>query len=329
MSERQEKKARYNQRLVFIAEFEKWLQLEPPVWMFISWRRWLRSRPIWSGAHHYMEEEKMNEILPGQMGFFTDHEASGESTAGDYELFLQKFERKKTTDDCFTPEPVYKAVVEWAVQEYKLQGREIVRPFWPDSDYKNFNYPAGCVVIDNPPFSILSEIQRWYLKRGIDYFLFAPGLTTFNMPPGASAVCVGAGILYANGASVNTSFVTNMSEYTAISAPELYESITQAVTEMRLQTAKQVGRYKFPMEVLTSALLNRFAKYGVSYGVLKSECVKIDNLDSMKAKQKHLFGGGLLVSERAAAERAAAETWELSEREREIVVNLTDREARE
>lgn len=58
MSERQEKKTRYNQRLVFIAEFEKWLQREPPAWRLISWRRWLRSRPVWSGAHHYMEAEE-------------------------------------------------------------------------------------------------------------------------------------------------------------------------------------------------------------------------------------------------------------------------------
>jgi hypothetical protein len=56
MSERQEKKTRYNQRLAFIAAFEKWLQTEPPAWRFIAWRRWLRSRPIWTGAHHYMEE---------------------------------------------------------------------------------------------------------------------------------------------------------------------------------------------------------------------------------------------------------------------------------
>lgn len=55
MSERQEKKTRYNQRLEFVAKFETWLQREPPVWMFISWRRWLRSRPIWTDTHYYTE----------------------------------------------------------------------------------------------------------------------------------------------------------------------------------------------------------------------------------------------------------------------------------
>lgn len=43
-----------------------------------------------------------------------------------------------------------------------MGGRTIVRPFWPGGDYEDFDYPTGCVVIDNPPFSILSKIVRFY-----------------------------------------------------------------------------------------------------------------------------------------------------------------------
>ena len=74
----------------------------------------------------------------------------------DYEGFVKKFEPKRTTDDCFTPPNVYAAVCAWATKRYALEGREIVRPFFPGGDYERFDYPDGCVVIDNPPFSILS-----------------------------------------------------------------------------------------------------------------------------------------------------------------------------
>lgn len=45
MSERQEKKRRYNQKLEWIAAFEKWLASEPPIWKLFSWRRWKKNKP--------------------------------------------------------------------------------------------------------------------------------------------------------------------------------------------------------------------------------------------------------------------------------------------
>ena len=46
MSEKREKKRRYNQRLAYIADFNKWLDSEPPIVWIISWHRWKNSRPI-------------------------------------------------------------------------------------------------------------------------------------------------------------------------------------------------------------------------------------------------------------------------------------------
>ena len=91
-----------------------------------------------------------------------------QQTFMDYDGFLEKFKPKKTTDDCYTPKNVYETVKTWAVEEYSLQGREVVRPFWPGMDYEAFDYPDRCVVIDNPPFSILSQIVRWYYAQKID-----------------------------------------------------------------------------------------------------------------------------------------------------------------
>ena len=45
MSERQDKKRRYNQRLAFIAAFTHWLHNEPAWWRVISRARWLSKRP--------------------------------------------------------------------------------------------------------------------------------------------------------------------------------------------------------------------------------------------------------------------------------------------
>ena len=45
MNEKQEKKRRYNQKLEYIADFNRWLNEEPPILRFISWHRWKKSRP--------------------------------------------------------------------------------------------------------------------------------------------------------------------------------------------------------------------------------------------------------------------------------------------
>ena len=99
----------------------------------------------------------------------------------DYDSFVKKFDKSapKTTDDCYTPQPVYNAVLEWLGSRVNLDGRSIVRPFYPGGDYKNDVLPEACVVVDNPPFSILSEILRFYCAAKVDFFLFAPALTLF------------------------------------------------------------------------------------------------------------------------------------------------------
>ncbi|MCC8156343.1 MAG: hypothetical protein LIO54_03590 [Oscillospiraceae bacterium] len=42
--------------------------------------------------------------------------------AQDYEAFLEKFKSKKTTDDCYTPAPVYEAARDWILQDRGWQG---------------------------------------------------------------------------------------------------------------------------------------------------------------------------------------------------------------
>jgi hypothetical protein len=222
----------------------------------------------------------------------------------EYAQFVEKFKPKKTTDDCYTPENIYEAVLDWAAARYGFDKAKAVRPFWPGGDYEAFDYPDSCVVVDNPPFSILSKIVRFYMRHGVDFFLFAPALTTFvATESGASYVCCGASITYENGAVVNTSFVTSMGEVLVETSPALYQIIKGVDDTNRRQKTKQLRKYVMPDCVATAARLNWLAVHGTEFRIRREDAVFIRDLDC----RCELFGGAFLLSERAAAERAAAE----------------------
>ena len=48
MSGKREHKRRYNLRIEYIAQFEAWLNNEPPMILFWKWKKWKKERPIWS-----------------------------------------------------------------------------------------------------------------------------------------------------------------------------------------------------------------------------------------------------------------------------------------
>lgn len=74
---------------------------------------------------------------------------------------------------------------------------------------------------------------------------------------------------------------------------------------------------------MNCALIGKVASRVVDYKLLSGECEAASNLNGAKAAGKAVFGGGWLMSERAAAERAAGLQVELSERERKIVERLS------
>ena len=238
----------------------------------------------------------------------------------DYEGFVEKFKPKKTTDDCYTPPEVYEAVRGWVFKEYGLDTQTpVMRPFRPGGDYEHEEYPEGCLVLDNPPFSMLSRIVRFYLDSGTRFFLFAPTLTCFNSQPDKNHVIAGAYVVYENGAKVDTSFVTSLGEDYVRSAPELKAAIEDAQKRVKKKEKPTLPKYVYPPEVLTAAQVGRYSKYGVDFRVKRRDCTRVRALDAQRAAGKTVFGSGMLLSERAAAERAAAIEWELSPRERAIV----------
>lgn len=126
-----------------------------------------------------------------------------------YEDFVDKFKPKLTTDDCYTPDNIYAQVVAFVASTYDVPSASFTRPFWPGADYTKHDY-TNKIVVDNPPFSCLSEIINYYNDNNIKYFLFAPALTCFNHLNKCDIVLIRPNIIYNNGAQVRTAFVTNL-----------------------------------------------------------------------------------------------------------------------
>lgn len=238
-----------------------------------------------------------------------------------YEEFVEKFKSKKTTDDCYTPPEVYDVIKDWVCKRYKITPEAVVRPFWPGAEYETAEYPDGCVVIDNPPFSILAKICEFYLEREIPFFLFAPSLTAFSgsaVIKRTSHIICDCSIIYENGANVKTSFITSFEpEITAQTSPELTRLVNDVVGRLQKEKTRTLPKYEYPDHIVTAALMQRYARYGVDFKVRRESCMLVRSLDAQKASRKSIFGGGLLLSEKAAAEK-----YSLSERERQLVESM-------
>ena len=266
-----------------------------------------------------MGDDAINELLGSVSESSAEDDSDNQDTTGEYQKFVDKFKTKLTTDDCYTPENIYEAVAAHVAQTYKLDRAAFVRPFWPGGDYESFDYPPGCCVVDNPPFSILSKIVRFYQERDIDFFLFAPALTLFNIASGsAKYIACAVDVTYKNGAVVSTSFVTSLGSAKVASCPALYAAL-KAANDANA-TAAELPRYEYPLELITPTRLAYFSKYGIDFKADAASLAFVRALDAQT--DSGIFGGGFLVSQKAAAEKAAAKVFELSPRERKIIEGL-------
>lgn len=278
------------------------------------------------GAYYsslYLDDGRGMEIIhEGQTTLF-------QAEKNEYEEFVDKFKPKLTTDDCYTPPIVYEAVVKWCQKEYGISTQNIVRPFYPGGDYLNFPYSEDSVVVDNPPFSILSQIIRFYDSKKISFFLFAPALTLFTAPECECCyLATGVSITYHNGAIVNTSFVTNMDKAKVRSAPDLFAAVNEAnIRNKKLSAPVRLPKYQYPSEVITAAMVHKWSHYGVDFRCDQDEAIYIKALDSQRAKKKTIFGGGFLLKQKAAeAAEAAAKAAEAAEAEKTKVWELSTKE---
>ena len=253
-----------------------------------------------------------------------------QTTFLDFDGFVEKFKPKKTTDDCYTPPAVYEAVLAWVRKRYGLADDvPILRPFKSGGDYEAEDYPQGAVVVDNPPFSILARIVRFYAANKVPFFLFTNGLTTFGLARCSDKVgfvIVKESIVFTNGALVSCGFATNLPGANLVElAPDLSNALKAANKKSRPPTA-ELRKIQLPDALITAARIRKNCISGVSFAVPFGAGTFIDKCDC----GLDLFGGGIMLTpeyaevnsaaeraaaERAAAERAAAERAELSPRE--------------
>ena len=242
----------------------------------------------------------------------------------DYKEFVDKFKPKKTTDDCYTPEQIYNIVKDFAIKWGNLSNSiEVVRPFYPGCNYLEYDYPDNCVVIDNPPFSIISQIAKDFEKNNIKYFLFAPHMTLFSVRASKNLLPCGVQITYENGAIIPTSFISNLGENKIETMCNLYEQISKIQTKEKANLPK----YRYPKNVLMISDLINLIKTGTDFSIKNNECVCISALDAQKTVGKTCFGQGYLISDSKAdqlkADQLKAEKeviiWNLSEREKSII----------
>ena len=131
-----------------------------------------------------------------------------------------------------------------------------------------------------------------------------------------------------------TSFVTSLDKDGTIleSDPALSKALEGRDKELQSANKARMPKYVYPDNVIHAAKVQWFAAHDTPYKLNARDCVPISKLDAMGGKT--IFGGGLLLGTRAAAERAAAERaaaikWKLSERELAMVAAIDETIERE
>lgn len=163
-------------------------------------------------------------------------------------------------------------------------------------------------MIDNPPFSILASICTFYLEHGIPFFLFAPSLTCFSgrkVFKQMNHIIADCQITYENGARVKTSFVTSYSGgIVAQTSPDLTKAINRENDRLIKANRKELPKYDYPMNVITAAMMQRYARYGVDLKIRADGCIQVGGLDAQKQAGKRVPGCFCASAQRQSARQS-------------------------
>ena len=245
----------------------------------------------------------------------------------DYDSFMAKFTEgnAKTTDDCYTPKDVYEAVVEYVGTICDMKGKMILRPFFPNGDYLNAEYPEDGIVIDNPPFSMFTKIVRFFTAQDIPFFLFGPGMTIASCCKYCTAVIVAEQITFDNGAQIRCNFASNLYGDTMITTAPLLGDLLASCPSQKPRNP--LPSFEYPEEVLSVSDMQTIARNGEVFSVSRSEAVIIKDLD-LHPKRGGLFGDHFLLSEAKANEKQRAKERVKEKAMRGIPISLSEREKR-
>lgn len=245
----------------------------------------------------------------------------------DYDSFVAKFSEGniKTTDDTYTPRDVYECVVEYVSTITDMSGKVILRPFYPDGDYINAEYPEDGIVIDNPPFSMFTKIVRFFTAQDIPFFLFRPGMTIASCCKYCTAVIIGEQITFENGAQIRCNFASNLYGDTMITTAPLLDDLLAHCPSQKPKNP--LPSFEYPTELLSVSDMQTIARNGEVFSVSRSEAVIIKDLD-LHPKRGGLFGEHFLLSEAKANEKQRAKELVRKKTKRGIPISLSERERR-
>ena len=257
-------------------------------------------------AWNYDELEKAREawnVKPDDWGVKIESE--------EYRKFVEKFDKEaeKTTDDCYTPQDVYECVRDYFIEEGVIpKGAKLVRPFYPGGDYEREEYPDGCVVYDNPPFSIMTQIVKYYQDKGIKFLLYCPALTSIALSKYATLIAFDFYVIYDNGAGVETFLITNLYDEN-IAIKSLDGELSSRVKLLPSQQCekKNLQQYSTPPEVVDIKAVKYISCYGVPMTWYRNKIKVSKNLQGYKDIGKEPFGTIYLQSKAQAQAQAQAQ----------------------
>lgn len=214
-----------------------------------------------------------------------------------YNDFVEKFKPKLTTDDCYTPPEIYEVVKNYAHTIATFNDSQIIRPFKPGGNYQAEDY-TNKIVLDNPPFSKISEIIKYYQENEIKFFVFAPHLTLFNAARYATAIVANVRIKYCNGAYVNTSFITNLCD------PQIKIIVTNKIFDEvnKVQKKNTQPTVTLDNNVITAARIRK-----VNKEVIIKEAEVLQYIRNNPTDKKKIFWGGYIVAPEAVERIKAAQ----------------------
>lgn len=202
---------------------------------------------------------------------------------------------KTSSDECYTPQGVYDIVLKYAHTLARFSDKNVLRPFYPNGDYQAENY-KGKIVVDNPPFSKMAEIVKFYVANNIKFLLFANHLTLFNVARYATAIVVNAAVSYENKKRVATSFITNLC------SPDI-----KVIVEPSLRY--EIKEYYKPSTTAKSTQLDPDIVTANKLGLENIKQRFIINASDIKgyvhnnpSNNKAIFGGGYQVKKRVINE---------------------------
>jgi hypothetical protein len=223
---------------------------------------------------------------------FIDKKVIKTNLFSNYDAFLDKFEDKKTTDDCYTPKEVMDIILDYVNKKYSLNGKKIIRPFYPNGDYESIDYTDEMVVIDNPPFSIITKICKYYIKNNVKFFLFCPHLTAFTSDIDCTHIIASADITYENGATIKTAFVSNIfGDIKIIGDADLH----QKFKEIQLRNKINLPKYEYPNNIITVSKVSYCVEKGINLTFDKKDLKHYSGMDAQKSTKNHYLALALFV----------------------------------